>query len=175
MRFAALSALLTVLGALLGYYTINARQIINWEKLDPVLQEQEIITQSATLDLLTEFYRRGELIEYLDRDSLLLLLISVFFIVGGTITTIHLIIDKLFYKKFYEDPNYFPAIRRGIILGAVPVALLILSLNNLLILEIAVIVVLIAIGLEVIALTTFSPRAKKKSDESEAIENPSRK
>lgn len=30
---------------------------------------------------------------------------------------LHLLIDKLFFRKFYEKPGVFPAIRRGMLLG----------------------------------------------------------
>ena len=46
------------------------------------------------------------------------ILISWIFILAGFVislfTSIHLFIDKLFFRKFFESPNIRPAIRRGI-------------------------------------------------------------
>lgn len=38
-------------------------------------------------------------------------------LVASIFTVFHLIIDKLFFRKFYEEPKIFVAVRRGILLG----------------------------------------------------------
>lgn len=38
-------------------------------------------------------------------------------LVASLFTFFHLILDKLFFRKFYEGPKIFMAVRRGILLG----------------------------------------------------------
>lgn len=48
-----------------------------------------------------------------------LIIISGLFVlcVAFFLAFFHLLIDKLFFRKFYERPSVFPAIRRGMLLG----------------------------------------------------------
>jgi hypothetical protein len=155
MRFAAISGLLTVLGALLSYYTVSVRQIIDWEKLQPLLDENSITTQAATLEFLQRLFEQGRLLNVLSRDSLILLMAGIFLGIGGLVMTIHFLVDKLFFKKFYEKPEIFSAVRRGLLAGLYPVAIIYLSLDNLLVFEIVLIITLIFFGVEFILATTF--------------------
>ena len=50
-------------------------------------------------------------------SSILILTVTSFF------TFLHLLVDKLFFRKFYENPRIFLAIRRGVLLGILLVSL----------------------------------------------------
>ena len=53
----------------------------------------------------------------LDMQSYVIVSISFILVITSLITFIHVSIDKLFFRKFYEEPNLLVAIRRGFLLG----------------------------------------------------------
>lgn len=67
-------------------------------------------------------------------------------LVGG----LHMLVDKLFYKKFYEEPKVWPALRRGVILFLVIFGILFFRLIGGLMLQNAALIVILGIVLELL-------------------------
>lgn len=111
--FLALSLLLS----LIGYYFILNTTPIKFEKLEQIIQ-RESIPQDSEEELwayVDSEIEKGYIFEYLSNEAYIvvaLLSFSVFF----TLTSIHLLIDKLFFKKFFQKPSMFNACRRSAVL-----------------------------------------------------------
>lgn len=54
---------------------------------------------------------------HLNMSNLIIVSVVSNFVVGGWFAFLHLIIDKLFFRRFYEKPNLWHAYRRGLLLG----------------------------------------------------------
>lgn len=150
MKHSLLAIVLAILGVLLLVIILQARPIINWDKLDPELSNHTVVSNEQVIQLLKTIHERGELYSYINQTSYVLLNISLTFIFFGTFVFAHLWIEKLFYRKFYEMPDYWNALRRGILFTIIPVISLNLALNNLLRIEIIAIIILILIILEIL-------------------------
>ena len=67
-------------------------------------------------------------------------------LVGG----LHMLIEKLFYKKFYEEPRIWPALRRGIILYLVIVGIIFFRIIGGLMWQNAALIIILGIVLELL-------------------------
>lgn len=149
MKYSILFALLCIIGALLVNHSLTNIDLIDWAKLDPVLETQrdldnlDFVTQEETVETVVDLYRRGLLFNYLRVPALTSVLSGIFLTILGAVGFLHLIIDKLFYKKFYEKPNLLLAIRRSALWGALLPLLVLLGVLNYLTLALAVTVILI--------------------------------
>jgi hypothetical protein len=159
MRFLAIFALLLVTGVLLFSYTLNSRDLINWDLLQERLERSEIETQSETVELVRDLYDRGVLVQYLEVESLVVMAIAIYFIVFGGISSVHITVDKFFFKKFYQSPDILTAVRRGLLWGGLALVYFYLLVNNLLQIS------LLAIALVVVALLEilFSSMQRNRS------------
>jgi hypothetical protein len=52
-----------------------------------------------------------------DIKNILIVSIVLLVTIASFFSFFHLLIDKLFFRKFYESPRLFPAIRRGVLFG----------------------------------------------------------
>jgi Na+(H+)/acetate symporter ActP len=171
MKFVVIFALLALSGVFLFIYTINSCDLLDWQALDEVLANKEIITQEETKDLVIDYYRRGLLPQYLKKENVIQLMLAVFMIVFGIVGCVHLLIDKLLFRKFYEEPGVWAALRRAILWAILPAGIFYLAIYNLLEFSLIVLFVLILICLEIV-LSTIVPskkkiKAKTKSEKSE--------
>jgi hypothetical protein len=160
MKFVVIFTLLALSGGFLFFYTINSRDLINWSKFDQVLVEKEVITQTETREIVIDYYRRGLLPEYLVMESVVQLGVGIGMLFVGVIAAIHMLLDKLFFRKFYQEPRLFRAFRRSLLWGALPIGLFYLALYNLLQLSLVGIFFLILICIEFV-LSTLSPRERE--------------
>ncbi len=102
-----------LLGA--GIYTINTINPLNTDKINALIEERGILkSQKEEFENLVQSILSGpNVLTYLSTSFttvMLIISISCGFICGG----LHLVIDKLFFKKFFEPPLYVPAVRRGV-------------------------------------------------------------
>lgn len=91
--------------------------------------------------------------------------ISVIFI-ALLFSLFHLVFDKLFFKKFFEKPNLFNAIRRGTLIGVFLIALCWLKIFDFFYAHIIAILFLIIVLVEILALSL-----KKKEENEEWNKN----
>jgi hypothetical protein len=150
MRFTALYILLSLLGLFILVYSLSSLSIIDWEVFGPLLEQQSITTNSEVVSLIGGLYSKGLLDKYLNQQALLAFLVSVGFIFVGIIGTFHLTIDKLFFKKFYENPDQLKALRRALLWGAVPPVLLLMIVKNIAQVNLLVVFILLVICVEIL-------------------------
>jgi hypothetical protein len=158
MKFMIISTLLALSGVFLFFYTINNKDVLDWSRLDGRLQERRIESQVETKEFVVDYYRRGLLTEYIDMQNAGLLGGAMFLTVFGATSLLHLIIDKLFFKKFYQEPEVVTALRRGLILAVLPVGLGILLIYNILEPVLIGTFLLILVCLEFVLAGVFKPK-----------------
>ena len=142
--------LLFIIGASLFYYTINYLEVIDWSNYLIYLEGKGIESQHGSVIELRNLFRRGELWNYLNSQNMYFLLTSIFMIFSGFIGFFHIVIDKFFFKKFYENPHYVRAIRRSILWGLLPVVIVAFAVQNFLITTVLLLVLFITVGMEIV-------------------------
>lgn len=153
MKLVVIYTLLFLTGAFFTYVVIHNEDILDWAKLNPVLEEQNITTQAATVKFVQRYYERGLLTEYYHPKGVMLFLLALFVAAFGAVAAAHALIDKLLWKKFYEQPEVWKATRRGILVAGVVAALGYLALYNLLEIGLVILPLLLAICLELLFST----------------------
>lgn len=117
LRKATISIIIGVLFGIFAYVFMTTNPNLNMAKLRELIETQ-VIEEDDFARLNEEIERlhdSGLLLNYLSPNfyvGTMLVLCSIFSIFFG----IHIIFDKLFFKKFFEKPDIFDAVRRGILL-----------------------------------------------------------
>ncbi|MBD3279902.1 hypothetical protein GF389_00040 [Candidatus Dojkabacteria bacterium] len=120
MRTAAIFALLTVFFGFVSFFLLDNQSPLDTEALMADLDSEGINTQAGTIAYIEESIELGTLPEYVDYQNLLL--VGVFFsgAVFSLLSSVQILIDKLFFKKFYENPRYPVAYRRaGLVIAGI--------------------------------------------------------
>ncbi len=132
------------------FYSFSQLPLLDWQALAALLEQREIETQTQASALLLELYRRGLLTSYLDFRSVLAVGAGIGAVAAGSVGAVHLLIDKLFFRKFYMPPNYRLALRRALFWAAVVLLIYALAVLNYLQFVVLLSVVVIALILEVV-------------------------
>jgi len=156
MKFSAVFLVIAVIGVFLMWYCFNYRPVVEWQNLQVLIDQKQLTTHTEVNNLIVNLYRQGEIVNYLNKQSIILLSIGMFMAVFGFISSLHSAIDKIFFKKFYESPHLFIAIRRGVLAGILPVVFFIIGLYNYTNLTVIILVILVAISLELIFISLTS-------------------
>lgn len=87
---------------------------LNLEKIQELVIQNDIQPgeNDKLIDTLLDLRSTGKLVEYLNGDfyiGIFIGLIGIFLVFN----TIHLTVDKLFFKNFYQKASFFDSIRRG--------------------------------------------------------------
>lgn len=124
MRRGLLSLLIAIFfGTLLLFISFNYSPY-DVDGLDNIIQRYGITEEDELLEVIQRSIELGIAWEFLDVG----ILTAWIFIMAGFVislfTSVHLFIDKLFFRKFFETPKLRPAIRRGIMLYLMILAML---------------------------------------------------
>jgi len=114
--------------------------IINRYGITEENEFRQVVSRSVELGIAWEFIHVPNLIAWL--VALAGACISLF-------ASIHMFVDKLFTKKFFEPPELIPAIRRGILVFFVIFILIILQLLGALVWYTVAISILLLVSLEI--------------------------
>jgi hypothetical protein len=85
-------------------------------KLDAIKQlatNQNIYTDNEVVNQIPSYIHNGLVWDILDMPKFFAWVAIISLAVGTFVTFLHLLIDKLFFRRFFENPHLFPAIRRG--------------------------------------------------------------
>ena len=147
MRTAAIFVLLTVFFGFVFLFLLDNQPPLDTERLMADLESEGIYTQTGTIQYIEESINLGILSEYVDYKSLLL--VGIFFsaAVFSILSSVQILIDKLFFKKFYENPRYPVAYRRAglVVAGIDSLVLLRIMLGNDLVIAVTIIFLLVVI------------------------------
>ena len=109
-------------------YVTNTVSPWNIDNLELVIERNEIETGTEFSEYIYELKERGLVWEVINKPNLALWLGLWAGSIISTFSFAHMSIDKLFFKRFFEQPNLFRALRRGTWLYATTVAWLLLKL-----------------------------------------------
>jgi hypothetical protein len=136
--------------AFLAYYLITQYSPFDLQKVQELIQQKQI--EESNIALLNQEFEtlksEGLLINYLSPIAIGAFLL----LAGGVVSAViafHLSIEKLFFRKFYEEPDFKVALRRALIIGlgfAAIIALQVLGYDNQFLIFPVVIGILIEFG-----------------------------
>jgi hypothetical protein len=116
MRRGLLSLLIAIFfGALLLFISANYSPFEN-DGLNNIIQRYGITEEEELLEVIKRSIELGIAWEFLDTEILTAWILIMAGFVISLFTSIHLFIDKLFFRNILESPRLRPAIRRGIML-----------------------------------------------------------
>lgn len=159
-----------IIGSLLlaaAYFLSKELSPFNLDKLEELVQTEEIPSgdKDALNTAINELFDRGIIISYLSENAYVIIfsaLAGIFFI----FVALHLVVDKIFFKNFYETPSSLVAIRRGFLFVSA-IGFLIFAKLNKAEAYVIVLIIIVPILLEiVIRLST-----NKKEIEEDVVEN----
>lgn len=86
-------------------------------KVTKLAENQGYYTDNDLITRIPEYIGNGLIWETLNYEVFYTLLATGFLTITSTVVFLHLLFDKLFFRKFYEQPALLPAIRRGLFVG----------------------------------------------------------
>ena len=128
MKYAFISFVLSIFLVIMGVYITTSITPFVEENVIDYAETQEFLTDNEVVNSIENMIEKGIIFRMLDWKN-----VGVFFLVYcGAFTalfaSIHIFIDKLFFKKFEETPNYFAAVRRGLLICFVFIGIFFLRL-----------------------------------------------
>lgn len=127
MKTAFFLILFAVAGLVFIAYATTNLSPLNFEKLATDGKISSETTHTEAVKIVEDLYAIGELDQYLRRDAVVLLLIGIFFTCFGVISSLHIVIEKLFFRKFFEQPQVFLGIRRGLLFATLILLLIVFA------------------------------------------------
>jgi hypothetical protein len=114
LKKALISLIITIFSSLLFLYLINELSVWDQAYIDNYIDQYSIDTNTEFNDFLEEARNQGVILDFLNKRNIII--IHVVGIVAATalLSTIYLIINKLFFKKYFESPDHVEAIRRSL-------------------------------------------------------------
>ena len=94
----------------------------------------------------------GLVFQLLDTKVFYIVVLLGFAFTVTFVSGLHMLVEKLFYKKFYEEPRVWPAIRRGIILYLMIFGILFFRLIGGLMWQNAILIIILGIVLELLLI-----------------------
>lgn len=113
MKRGLISLLIAIFFALLVVFITANYSPFSPEGLDNIIQRYGITEEAEFREILTRSIELGVAWEFINIQSLVAWILAVAGFVIFGFASIHLTIDKLFFKQYYEKPDILPAIRRG--------------------------------------------------------------
>lgn len=115
-----------LLGA--AVYLVSILNPFNETLVQELIDSKIINSIGEFNEYVSEMTQQGLLWDLLNVRNVIILGLVIIGAVTGIFTFFHLIIDRLFVKKFYEQPSLVIAVRRGIFLGIFLVGLVVIKL-----------------------------------------------
>lgn len=149
MKYVLVSFFLSVVLVIIGFYITSSLSPFVDESVLGYAETQNLLTDNEVISNIDEMIDKGIIFRMLNWKNL-----SVFFLVfGGAFTalfsSVHIFIDKLFFKRLNESPNFFAAIRRGLLICFVAIGLFFLRLILNLYWYNAIALILLAVFIEI--------------------------
>jgi len=158
MKRISIALFLAVLTGGLILYITSRFPPYEFEKLMQI-NGQSTIDVSVLTDNIDQMIEYGLVLPIIDTKIMGIVCLLGFVFVVSLIGGLHMLVDKLFYKKFYEDPRAWPALRRGILIFLIFLGLVFFRLIGGLNLTNAFLIIFLCLILEIVAIQfTDKPR-----------------
>ncbi len=158
MKYAFISFVLSIFLVFIGIYITNSLTPFVEENLLDYAESQEFLTDNEVVNSIETMIDKGIIFRMLDWKNVTVFLLVFCGAFTAFFSSLHIFFDKLFFKKFEESPNYFAAIRRGLLICFVVVGIFFLRLILNLYWYNAIALVLLAVFIEI-----FTAGITKKS------------
>ena len=119
-------------------------------KLTDIASTIGISDPASLTDNVQDLIDYGLIFQILDVKVFSVMMVLGFSFTVTLVGGLHMLIEKLFYKKFYEEPKVWPALRRGIILFLVIGGILFFRLIGGLMWQNAILIIILGIVLELL-------------------------
>lgn len=128
MKHTVIFLILTIFFLQVSFFLLNNHTPWDKEKLNRDLQSSHIETNTQTIKFISDSMDRGEILFYLNTSNFIVFIFFFSLMIIAAITSMHTFLDKLFFKKFYEEPDWKLGIRRGVIFSITVVMIILLRL-----------------------------------------------
>lgn len=98
-------------------YLLDSMPVINQTEVEFLSKEYGVNTNTKFLEVFNDLQDRGLILNILIQKNFWTMDGAIFLFVASSFATIHLFIDKLFFRKFYEQPNLREALVRGVLIA----------------------------------------------------------
>jgi hypothetical protein len=130
MKRTAIAFLITVFLVIIGLYITYYQNPFILGQVQIAAKRDNILTDEAFLAHLGTYIDDGLIWQLLNIKQLIAWLGIWSGVIIGIIATFHLFFDKLFFRKFYEEPDILLAVRRGAYLALTLLGAIFLRLIN---------------------------------------------
>jgi hypothetical protein len=113
MRKYFILLILSVFFAFVTYYLLQTLNPFDTAKIAQLAESQNIAVVEELKEVEIELIQKGLILEYLDlRHLIIILLVGSLSVISG-FTFVHLVVEKVVFRKFYQQPSTYTAVRRG--------------------------------------------------------------
>jgi len=130
MQRIVVSLFLGILFIGIGIYVSINTSPFNIDSVKYYAQTDNFYTDKNFETKLPEYIKNGLIWEIVNGQQLITIITIWILAFISSFSFFHMLIDKLFFKKFYEEANIFTAFRRGFLLSLVIIGTLFLKLIN---------------------------------------------
>jgi hypothetical protein len=159
MRRAFIALFLGLIFGLSAFYFLSNSSPFDLDKVKEVGKYYQIQEDADFASKLDYFISNGLIWQVLDKKTFF----TALFLGGATISSIlaalHLFLDKLFFRKFHEEPRLVPAIRRSLLPVIFIAGMVYFRLLNAFIWYNVLLLFILLTGIEVL-VTVFGRRRK---------------
>lgn len=128
MKYTVIFLILTIFFSQVTLFLFQNQSPWNKDKLNADLEDRQIETNEQTIEYIRENLELGIVLDYVNLQNLVTLFIFLVTTIACMFACAHTFIDKLFFKKFYQEPDWRPALRRGIVVSLCIISLVTLRL-----------------------------------------------
>lgn len=165
MRYSLYSLIIFIVFLGILYYIVTSLSPWNEQAVNQAVERFGLLTGSEFQEFVKEGIANGSIFYLLNLKNLIAIGIVLLVVIVSGFSAIHLFFDKLFFKKFYENPSIFNPVRRGTILSLLIEGLIVLRLSGSFEIYIVAGCIVLAILIEVLFLVIF--KKQKDTEKSE--------
>jgi len=148
MKNALISFVLAIFFVFVLFYLIDNTSPWNIEVVNANLEKYNVTSAEEFDVFVSDMLNLGLIWSLLDISNLVLLASALFGSIFFGFSSIHLFVDKLFFKKFYQQANLFLAFRRAFLITSAILFIFWLKLIGALLWYNVVAVITVALSLE---------------------------
>ncbi len=116
MRKYFILLILSIFFAGVTYYLLQTLNPFDVEKINQLAASQNITVVQELKEVQAELIQKGLILEYLDIRHLIIILLVGSLSIISAFTFLHIVVEKIVFRKFYQQPAVYTAVRRGSLL-----------------------------------------------------------
>lgn len=113
MKKIGATIIIAFVSGVLFFYFINNLTVWNQSKIEEYIERFDIKTNEDFRDFIQESEEAGIIFDYLNLRNVIIVHLIGLIAAISSLALVHMIVDKLFFKKFFEEPNVYTAVRRA--------------------------------------------------------------